>query len=115
MADNEILKDAELNEVVGGSGIETMGFLLRLQREGLYTPKTPLVAGYEEAAAKELLDFLHSVKDRHGMNPFAFAEIYSDGRPNSFGYGSIRVYGEPAPSPADDAIDIIKRCKNGLM
>ena len=80
MADNEILKDAELEEVVGGSGVECMGLLQRLKDEGLYAPKTPLVAGNERAAAKELQTYLDTFKDRWGL----FAKVSSDDTPNRY-------------------------------
>lgn len=109
MADKEIMKDAELDEVVGGSGIECMGFLSRLQQEGLYTPKTPLVAGNEAAAAQELLGFLHSIKNRGGYSCFDNAKIYSDGRINFYGtYYEDRATQEMRPSNADATINMIK-------
>ncbi len=86
MADNEILKDAELEEVVGGNGMETMGLLNRLQREGLYTPTTPLVAGQEQAAATELKKFLGRFRDEHGNKIFDTSRIFGDSRSNHYGY-----------------------------
>lgn len=81
----EIMKDAELEEVVGGNGIETMGLLNRLQREGLYTPKTPLVAGNEDAAAAELKSFLGRFRDKQGNKIFDTSRIFGDGRSNHYG------------------------------
>lgn len=105
---DEILKDAELDKVVGGSGIECMAFLARLKAEGIYTPKTPLVVGNEAAAAKELQSFLLSVKDRNGMSPFALCKIYSDGRPNDYGIHSAKASDSPPLTDFEDAFQILK-------
>lgn len=83
MAD-EILKDAELDKVVGGSGIECMGLLSRLQQEGLYTPKTPLVVGNERAAAAELKAYLGTFTQPFGDPYFDTSKIYADDRPNQY-------------------------------
>ena len=105
---DEILKDEELDKVVGGSGIECIGFLSRLKAEGIYTPKTPLTQGNEAAAAKELQSFLLSVKDRNGMSPFALCEIYSDGRPNIYGVYSATAPVSPPITDFEDAFQILK-------
>ena len=110
MADNEILKDAELNEVVGGSGIETMGFLLRLQREGLYTPKTPLVAGNEVAATQELKAYLSTFTVGSGNEPlFDTSKIFDNDLPNQ--YGVIIGYGggQYRPASVDEVVANIRR------
>ena len=80
MADNEILKDAELEEVVGGSGIECMGLMARLQDAGLAKFSTPLVAGNEVAAAKELQAYLNTFKDKWGL----YTNVFSDDRANRY-------------------------------
>ena len=66
MADNELMKDAELDEVVGGTGAECIALMNRLQSAGLAKFKTPLVAGNEVAAAKELQSYLNTFKDKWG-------------------------------------------------
>ena len=105
---DEIMKDEELEQVVGGSGIECIGFLSRLKAEGIYTPKTPLTQGNEAAAAKELQSFLLSVKDRNGMSPFVFCKIYSDGRPNDYGIHSVMAADSPPLTDFEDAFQILK-------
>ena len=55
---DEILKDAELEQVSGGSGMEVMALMNSLQSEGLAKFKTPLIAGNEKAAAAELKTYL---------------------------------------------------------
>ena len=106
---DEILKDEELEQVVGGSGIECIGFLSRLKAEGSYTPKTPLTQGNEAAAAKELQSFLLSVKDhRNGTSPFAFCKLYYDGRPNDYGIHSARASDSPPLTDVEDAFQILK-------
>ena len=85
MADNELMKDAELDEVVGGSGAECIALMNRLQSAGLAKFKTPLVAGNEAAAAKELKSYLDSFKCEDGSPAFAIGtQIYSDGRANQY-------------------------------
>ena len=115
MADNEILKDAELDKVVGGSGIECIAFLSRLKAEGIYTPKTPLVVGNEVAAAKELQSFLENVVDNNhrpelgGFRPFAGCQIYSDNTSNK--YSGFLLKGNDEPIGADEAINILRNIK----
>ena len=90
MADNEILKDAELDEVVGGSGIETISLMNRLQNAGLASFHTPLVAGNEEAAVAEFKDYLSNFKNpRTGEPAFGYCEIYADGRANDYKVVSV--------------------------
>ena len=76
---DEIMKDAELDAVVGGSGIECMALMHRLQVEGLANFKTPLVAGNEAAAAKELQSYLNDMKI-DGLK----VELHSDSTSNSY-------------------------------
>lgn len=64
---DEFLKDAELDEVSGGSGIETIALMARLQKEGLATFKTPLTPGNESAAAKELKTYLSQFANVNGV------------------------------------------------
>ncbi|MBO4401791.1 MAG: hypothetical protein J5809_08095 [Selenomonadaceae bacterium] len=112
MADNEILKDAELDKVVGGSGIETMALMNRLQVEGLAKFKTPLVAGNEAAAAKELQSFLENVVDnnhRQGFHPFAGCQIHYDDKPNL--YSGFLLTGNDQHIGADNVIEILRNIK----
>ena len=81
---DEILKDAELDEVVGGSGIETIAMMSRLQIAGLATFKTPLVAGNEEAAATEFTAYLKGLKYDDGSPILANPKVYADGRANNY-------------------------------
>ena len=122
MADNEILKDAELNEVVGGSGTECMGLMSRLQSAGLASFKTPLVAGHEEAAAAELKAYLNSFTypadypaGLAGSPIFGHSEIYADGRANDYKVVSVAgANGEVVGFrhyDADSLIDYIKHLK----
>ena len=76
---DEIMKDAELEEVVGGSGVECIGLMTRLQQEGLAKFNTPLTQGNEKAAAKELQSYLTGL----GIKDFEF-QIHSDDTPNSY-------------------------------
>ncbi len=110
MADNEILKDAELDEVVGGSGIETMGLMARLQDAGLAKFSTPLVAGNEVAAAAELKAYLSGLKNSSGDKVFANPQVYGDGRANDYFYGMVltATSSTDTRSDADQVIDMIK-------
>lgn len=105
---DEIMKDAELDEVVGGSGVECMGLLARLSSEGLYTPKTPLVIGNEKAAAQELQAYFNE------MNiPNLSVELHSDDTPNSYGmrdpYLIIRCNPVYHSISEDEVISLIKK------
>ena len=107
---NEILKDAELEEVVGGSGMECIGFLSRLKAEGIYTPKTPLTQGNEAAAANELKTYLDSFTHGEcGLTVKFDVDIYSDGNANSYGIIVYRPgYGDYHTIGVDELIDTIK-------
>lgn len=50
---NELIKDAELEKVVGGSGTQCIGILSQLKNKGVDI-KTSLVAGNESDAVSEL-------------------------------------------------------------
>ena len=106
---DEIMKDAELDKVVGGSGMECIGFLTRLKAEGIYNPKTSLTPGNEVAAAAELKDFLLSIRDRNGISPFGRCQIYSDDRPNDYGIHSTVSWGSAPLTDAEDAFNIVKQ------
>ncbi|MBO4400603.1 MAG: hypothetical protein J5809_02020 [Selenomonadaceae bacterium] len=110
MADKEIMKDTELDEVVGGSGIETMALMNRLQVAGLAKFHTPLVAGHEEAAAAELQSYLSGLKDSQGNNVFDNPQIYGDGRANDYFRGMVFTVtcSTDTRSDADKVIDMIK-------
>ena len=113
MADNknELMKDAELDKVVGGSGIECIGLLSRLKDEGLYNPTTPLVAGNERAAANELKTYLDSFTHGEGGFTVKFdVDIYSDGKANSYGIIAYRPgHGDYHTIGVDELIDTIKK------
>ena len=120
MADNEILKDAELDEVVGGSGMETISLMNRLQNAGLASFHTPLVAGNEEAAVAELKSYLNSFTypanypaGLAGSPIFGNSEIYADGRAND--YKTVAAIGPDGPAffhyDADGLIEAIKHIK----
>ena len=120
MADNEILKDAELEEVVGGSGMECIGLMTRLQAAGLAKFNTPLVAGNEAAAANELKTYLNSFTYSAdcpvgiaGSPIFGHSEIYADGRAND--YNAVAGIGPDGPMvhhyDADSLIEAIKHIK----
>ena len=106
----EIMKDAELDAVVGGSGIECMGLMARLQSEGLATFKTPLVAGNEKAAANELQAYLKglNIKNLH-------FELYSDDAPNSYSLMECKISSpiytlyEGVSISADDVVGLVKK------
>lgn len=118
----ELMKDAELEEVVGGSGAECIGLMARLQSAGLASFKTPLVAGNEEAAAAELKTYLNSFKypanypaGLAGSPIFGYCEIYADGRAND--YKTVSAAGANGEVvafrslSADDVFGIIKNLK----
>lgn len=86
---DEILKDAELDEVVGGSGVQCMGLAARLKAEGLYAPKSPLIVGNEKAIAQELQGYLNGL----GIPDFR-AEIHSDYTPNYYGVVATAAAGD---------------------
>ena len=77
---DEILKDEELEEVVGGTGLECIGLMTRLQAAGLAKFNTPLTQGNEAAAAKELQAYLDTFK---GQDDFE-ATVYADDRKNVY-------------------------------
>ena len=106
MADNknELMKDAELDKVVGGSGIECIGLLQRLKDEGLYTPKTPLVAGNERAAANELKTYLSNLKGSNGRNLFDNPQVYSDGQANDYFHDMPLALRVPFPGATNNDI-----------
>ena len=112
---DEILKDAELDKVVGGTGMETMALMSRLQAEGLANFRTPLVAGNERAAAKELQSFLENVVDNNyrpesdAFRPFAGCQIYSDNTSNR--YSGFLFKGNDEPIGADEVINILRNIK----
>ena len=108
---DEILKDAELDKVVGGTGMETMALMSRLQAEGLATFTTPLVAGNERAAAKELQAFFDTFSTSDGPNTVKFeVELYSDGRANHYAAISYRPgYDECHSISVDQLVDLISR------
>ncbi len=108
---DEILKDEELDKVVGGSGVETMALMSRLQSEGLANFRTPLVAGNEKAAAKELQAFLDTFSTSDGPNTVKFdVNIYTDDRSNSYGTISYRPgHGEYNPISVDKLVELISK------
>ena len=107
---DEILKDEELEQVVGGSGMECISLMTRLQAEGLANFKTPLVAGNERAAANELKTYLDSFTHGEGGLTVKFdVDIYSDGNANSYGIIAYRPgYGDYHTIGVDELIDTIK-------
>lgn len=108
---DEILKDAELDEVVGGSGVQCMALMSRLQSEGLATFRTPLVAGNERAAAKELKAYLDGFKHSEGPNTVEFdVDIYADDRSNSYSVIAWRPgYGESHSISEDELVNLISK------
>ena len=109
MADNELMKDAELDEVVGGSGIECMGLMARLQDAGLAKFSTPLVAGNEEAAAAEFKAYLTGLKNSDGTPVLKNPQVYSDGRANDYFHDMIIATTDPNKTDTDILIDLIKQ------
>ena len=108
MADNknELMKDAELDKVVGGSGIECIGLLQRLKDEGLYNPTTPLVAGNEAAAAAELQNYFKGFGDKF------LTYIHADDTKNVYGRKYDHdIYGCYLVSTEDEIISAIKAQK----
>lgn len=103
MAD-EILKNAELEKVVGGSGVETMALMSRLQNAGLAKFHTPLVAGNEDAAATELKAYLKGLKNAYGRNLFDDPIIYSDRASNDYFNGMALVLRVPFPDATNNDI-----------
>ncbi|MBO4400693.1 MAG: hypothetical protein J5809_02480 [Selenomonadaceae bacterium] len=80
----EQLSDEQLEKVTGGSGIECMFLLQRLKDEGFAEVHTPLVAGYEKAAAEELRGILNGIANGVGKEAFAGTEIYEDDTANVY-------------------------------
>ena len=109
MADSEILKDAELEEVVGGSGAENILLMVRLQNEGLASFNTPLVAGNEVAATQELKAYLNTFRVGNNEPLFDTSKIFDNHLPNQ--YGVILGYGggQYKAASADEVIANIRR------
>ena len=108
---DEILKDEELEEVVGGTGLECIGLMTRLQAAGLAKFNTPLTQGNEAAAAKELQAFFDTFSTSDGPNTVKFeVELYSDGRANHYAAISYRPgYDECHSISVDQLVDLISR------
>lgn len=106
MADNELMTDDELDAVVGGTGAETLHLMARLQDEGLAKFNTPLTAGNEAAAAKELQSYFNGFGDKF------LTYIHADDTKNVYGRKYEHdVYGCYLVSTEDEIIDAIKAYK----
>ena len=85
---NQEMEDTELEEVVGGTGVQCMGILNRLKKLGVDV-KTPLVVGHEKSAAAELSK-LAGLKGSGGDDwadaklDFSGSYFYHDGRDNVY-------------------------------
>ncbi len=106
---NELIKNAELENVVGGSGIQCIGVLSRLKDLG-FNIKTPLVAGYESEAAEELKQIItdfnnkeHSKNSRRHLMPV----IYDDNRPNQYYICGYRA--NPRIISEDELVNYLKK------
>lgn len=105
---NELLKDKELDAVSGGSGIETIALMARLQSAGIATFSTQLVIGNEKAAADELKAYLLSLKDSSGRNRFGNPLIFSDDRENQYFNGMMVATAMPYTTQTELAFMYIK-------
>lgn len=81
---SELMNISQLDNVTGGNGAESIHFLSELRDRGYYKPDTPLVAGYEEDAAKELQKYLMNLNGKSGAIAFKGTKIYSDNRDNEY-------------------------------
>lgn len=100
MAD-EIMKDAELEQVVGGTGPEIIGLMTRLQDEGLMMVNTPLIMGNEETAMKELKAYLNGLKGGYGAVVFKGSKFNANDKANVY-----KIFGKTAT--IDQVIETVR-------
>lgn len=91
----EILKEEQLEGVAGGTNIESVALLQRIQMEGLAPVRTRIVPGNERAAAEELAKILKN-------NGFTGSLFMNDTQNNVYSYNNEFV-------SADEVIDIMKK------
>lgn len=93
----EVMSEEQLDGVAGGTNIESVSLLQRIQTEGLAEIRTFIRPGNERAAAKELAEILNGfgIHGRLFMN---------DTQANVYTYNNEFV-------SADDVIDIMKKKK----
>ena len=97
----EKMSNAELEEVVGGTGVESIALLQRLQDEGLMTVNTPLVLGNEADAAQELKTKLNGLKGGYGAVVFKGSKFNANDRANVY-----KIFGKTAT--IDQVIETVR-------
>lgn len=106
---NELIKDAELENVVGGSGIQCIGVLSQLKDLG-FKIKTPLVAGYESEAAEELKQIIKDFNNKEstkGSRRHLMPVIFDDNRPNVYYICGYRA--NPRIISEDELVNYLKK------
>ena len=106
---NELIKDAELENVVGGSGIQCIGVLSQLKDLG-FKIKTPLVAGYESEAAEELKQIIKDFNNKEsakGSCRHLAGMIFDDNRPNVYYICGYRA--NPRIISEDELVNYLKK------
>lgn len=98
----EMMSDSELEQVTGGTGIDCVALLQRLQDEGLMTANTPLVEGNEEAAMKELKTKLYGLKGGYGAVVFKGSKFYA----NTTSANVYKIFGKTAT--IDQVIEAVR-------
>ncbi|MBO4400694.1 MAG: hypothetical protein J5809_02485 [Selenomonadaceae bacterium] len=92
---SEVMNDEQLDAVSGGTNMESVSLLQRIQTERLAPVHTRIMPGNERAAAKELAEILKS----YGFSGRLFM---NDTQENVYTYNSEVV-------SADEVIDIMKK------
>lgn len=97
----EKMSDAELEQVTGGTGVECIALLQRLNDEGLMTVNTPLIIGNEAEAAKELHTKLNGLKGGYGAVVFKGSKFNANDRSNVY-----KIFGKTAT--IDQVIEAVR-------